>query len=393
MGIPNFTKLIDPFYTPSKIPSKYDSILVDAQSFLYIAIDRAIHPVESTDFLQEICKLVWEELYKTLISILDNNKPDFITIILSFDGEGIPMKWPTQKKRRNEINCKGKNLYRFALFGNNTISQSVQTFLLANLKTFYACADAQIIISGSNVPGEGEHKIFYISEKIKNQCQNPIIVSVDHDVFLISLLRIYQYDSIQVYRYKKFYNLNHFVQNILPYPFHRLIVCSFLFGNDFIPSIVGITANNASTIHTIITNLTDSSSPELIATFLMEMEEHLRFDKVPYIEESHIIDFWKTFLWISDYYLHEKFPQRKMINTIFDAFDRNMLITALSNIEYSNNAFIKAQEMYKQLETFNLSAINNVFDKESCQKLNSFWIKNDEAKNGICNVINISKNK
>ncbi|KAF8796699.1 hypothetical protein HNY73_001045 [Argiope bruennichi] len=122
MGIHNFTKLIQPFYNPSKVAEFYDCILVDAQSFIYEAINYSLLPVNSPEFLHDVCKIVVKEFANTIAHILNSSRPDHVQIIISFDGEGVPMKWPTQRKRRSCKKFNEKDVYRFALFGNNMVS-------------------------------------------------------------------------------------------------------------------------------------------------------------------------------------------------------------------------------------------------------------------------------
>lgn len=392
MGIKNFTKLIEPFYSPSKVPEYYDSILVDAQSFLYEGINYSLMPVTSDEFVLDVCKIAVEQLLETLAQILRPSRPESVSIVVSFDGEGVPMKWPTQRKRRQTANCSEKDKYRFALFGNNRISKTAQSILMEWLKTRPPFPNAKFVISGCNVTGEGEHKLFDIAERYS--LKHPIVVSVDHDVFVIAMLRLERYDTVQIYRYKKFYHLSEFVKDVLPYPVRRLLVASTCFGNDFVPSLLEISFQNAPKIHTALSNSEDSySPPETIHHFLSEMSDRMIFETVPYVEESMVIQFWITHFWIADYYRSSRFPQKYLKNSIFDSFNRNMLLTALLNKDYSKTMYFKAEDLYKNLSVSrpSISPVKAVFNEELRRKLSSFWFKNENTDEGICYEINVTK--
>ncbi|GIY89224.1 XRN_N domain-containing protein [Caerostris extrusa] len=362
MGINNFCKLIDPVLSPQAAPEHFDSILVDFQSFLYIAIEKGLEPEESA-FFRELCQCAWHQFLKTINSILSFAKNPEISLVIAFDGEGVPMKWPTQRQRRSATRVvQGKNIYRFALFSVNTISLRVQRYIIERLKRYPIPPNINrlnVVVCGCNVPGEGEHKLFHVAESI--QVRHPIVVSVDQDV--------------------------------------RLIHTSFLFGNDFIPSLVGITPINAPTIHTKLSfedseeSNSDSDNEEegdtlnpahVIARFLHAMERHLRFERVPHVDDRLLEAFWMTFCWMTDYYTKREYPQKYLENPIYDAFDRNQLLTGLWNAEYSAKILEKVQNHYTTLVTQprnNVESTRAVFTNvEVLETLKPYWTEpNDES--------------
>lgn len=370
MGVTNLSKLLDLIFPPSPKPRCYDSLLVDCQSYLYKAIEHCLETNEKQIF-KEICKSTWEKLRKLLTTFI--NQPNLI-IILSFDGEGVPMKWPTQRKRRQVKENSLQAFYRYVLFGNNTLALTIQNYLRDRLKGMmieYNC-EMTIYLSGCNVPGEGEHKIFQMADRLP-QCQHPMVISTDHDVFILALLRLNRYQSIQIHRYKVFYYL---VPCLKP-----LIDVSFLFGNDFIPPLVGISPTNVSNILNALK--TDGDAPRVISSFLLTMRKHLRFTCVEFVDRLLVLSFWMTYFWMLDYYTLRSFPQQFLTNYLFDAFDRNQLLTALMDEAYSRDVYQEARESYADMETQRVPhAERHVFtDGDLLERLRVFWT---EPKNEHC---------
>lgn len=394
MGITNFCVLIDCLQESWKTPQPFDAILYDVQSLLHVGITNALETQEDRLF-QELCRWAWIKMEKVLNELLSLPCADTITLILSFDGEGVPMKWPTQRNRRmrKETHLPQKTKYRSALFGTNKIALAVQDYFKERIKQYklLTIQRLKVVISGCNVPGEGEHKLFHIAEVY--QCQKPIVVSEDQDVFVIALMRMDRYKSLQVYRYEKFYPVHKLMQTWAPYSPRQLEICSFLFGNDFIPPLVGITPSNASDIHHALSEGDDEETPPyIIAHFLERMESSLRFQTVTCIDPSLVDAFWVTFLWLKDYYTRHSFPQKYIENTLFDQFDRNALLSALSLPDYSKASFQRAQTLYNQTTTAPTKvdqAIASVFKYDGCLTLlKPYWVK---PVDGLCTVIELKK--
>lgn len=398
MGITNFCKFLEPILPPTPEPEFFDSILVDVQSYLYIAIELALQSDESK-FMNEVCHITWSQLSKNITALLNYASAPCITLVLSFDGHGVPMKWPTQRKRRTKNNnVQGKNLYRYALFGVNTISTQVERYIIQQLKVyrFPSTRQLNVVLCGCNVAGEGEHKIFQVAETLS--CRHALVVSVDQDVFVLAFMRVERYDTIQIYRYNKFYNVTRLLKHVLPYPASRLIITTFLFGNDFIPTLVGITLVNPPTIHASLhfdTSSSDESSSSsdetymesnpahVMATFLNNIASKIRFERVSYVDSDLMIAFWTTYLWCVDYYTQRDFAQKYLVNPIFDIYDRNQLLTGLSKSSYSALKLQEAQALYTSVvtrPTDACEAVRAVFtDEEMRQKLEPYWIQQADA--------------
>lgn len=398
MGIPNFTSFLKAANIDTSSINTFDSILIDAQSLIYSAIDSSLKENEQL-LLEDINFLVFNNIINIINSLFKTNvQEDFITIIISLDGEGVPMKYPTQQKRR-ENNIRGRDLYKIVLFGNNSISNNVVNYLSAALKSkkhlqFLKNTPEHIrfLISGADSEGEGEHKLFHIATHYN--CKNPIIVSEDNDVFIISCIHYADFDSIQIKKKKHvYYNLNDIMSNYLQYNANVLVNASFLFGNDFIPPIVYISENNPAVIHDAMYHCDDTYLPNILYTILSMISKHMIYSQVAYVDESVILEYWKNCLWILDYYKYKNFPQKFMKNILYTSFDRNMVITALLNRDYSIQTFEKAKSEYGNLITIPASEkpFQKVFSKDQLPVIERFFLNVNSNNEGYIEEINVRK--
>lgn len=388
MGIQNFKIFLNTLNYTSNEPTEFDSLFVDIQSYLYQSIYSSFKSNES-EFLEDICLKVVDNLSELFYNVFSTNLySDTFKIIISFDGESIPMKYPIQKERRNSTIKTGKQLYKTVLLGYNIISEKVYKYIfdiitnnfsvfLNSMKNIKIPSDLQIILCGSSIRGEGEHKLFHLGKYFK--CCKPIIASIDNDVFIIALSQLNKFESIQIYKtVNVIFNINIFISSFLPYDKNYIIFASLLFGNDFIPPIILLTANNCPFIHEALRKCKKSYIPHIFYNILNHLKNHSKIKYVipPQIEEDIIIEFWNNCFWVLDYYKNYNFDQKYMNNNLYYNFNRNHIITALVDLEYSEKSYQKAYMKYKTLKTVSISnSKQSIFNEEELQIYQRFFPK------------------
>lgn len=403
MGIKNFKIFLKALNYVSNELSEYDSILIDIQSFLYRAIQNSFKSEES-ELRKDVCIKVLNDLSALFYSIFSRGQfKDLLRIIICFDGTALPLKLPTQKLRRNNIpDTEGKSLYQTLIFGHNILSIQVYDYIIENLKNncanFFSNTNdikipskMQFFILGSGIIGEGEHKIFYFNDFLK--CKNPLIVSVDNDVFIISLSKFSKFSTIQIYKSANIiWNVNLFVSNYIRCTKECFIYATFLFGNDFIPAVINLTEKNSPVIHEALNMCEKDHMPYVFFTILKQLlkTKKLKYVASSQIEERIILEFWKNVMWVKDYYEKYNFEQMFMENLLFEIFDRHQIITVLLDLTYSEEIFNKACLEYKNLKTaqptFDPKTL--IFTAEQLQKYGRFFPQSAPQK--TYHVIEIS---
>lgn len=396
MGITHFCKLLEHLQDYPSQPAFFDSVLYDIQSELHAAIHHSTFTTE-TQLLHDIPGIVWKNFYRDLLTLLPFAS-DPVTLIVSFDGEGVPMKWPTQEARRSKCSQPDpkldiKSVCRMVLFGNNVIAIAVQKHLLKQFKVVlkeppFDAKISSVYISGCNVPGEGEHKIFHMAEKLA--LRHPIVASIDQDVFVLALLRMQRYNTLQIYRYNRFYPVIDIYRRY--FCATSLEVCSFLFGNDFIPPLVSISPTNANTIYRFLEHEGEQHPVPILANFIRNMTPHLRYQPVTHVDTLLVECFWITFFWLRDYYTTWDFPQKYINNLVYRHFDRNQLLTALSEPDMA--CYERALDTYNTLNdtcTTPQQARYAVFKNDRIlDQLKSYWVSPSDEK---CIVLRVSRTR
>lgn len=460
MGIANFTKWIECFDKGGEQWNEpFDSVWIDLQSELYVAIDRCF-PLDDTydtrcetQFFRDVSKMVRERLARLLLELFRlyprREDRDEAIVMISFDGRGVPMKWPTQRKRRSSSSSsssealRGKQAYRVSLFGKNALSARVARALVRDLSSgrfhdllFVREKDRVLfppflryLVSGCDIPGEGEHKIFHAAEKLG--ATHPVFVSVDNDAFQLGFARLDRFECVQLYngggggrrKTTTLYNLTHFVNEVCTCPAIAILYVSLLFGNDFLPPLVALTDANCVSARRAMSKAWDASAaaaaaakegwetrrlmPAFYDRFLTEMDDCLRYDglpaRTPMQTEEAAVRFWTTCFWVLDYYTRREFPQKRARNELFEAFDRDALLAlvlANDHLERSVETFEKAREAYESMssteeedddrETRDREA---VFDPESLKIIVRFFSTEESEGDGFCYDIKIATRK
>ena len=421
MGISNFTKLIECFQDGEQWNESFDSILIDIQSELYVAIEKCFplnNNFEQCEkiFFKDVSAIVQKRLANILLEIFrqyPRRSDEEIVVVCSFDGAGVPMKWPTQRKRRFQTSLSGKNLYRASLFGNNVLSAQIRDDLVRSLKTgrfhdrFFSNRRnllpkyIRYVVSGCDVEGEGEHKLFHIAESLG--LKYPVFVSVDNDAFVLALARIDRYECVQLFNKRELHNLTDFAREA---PADALVYVSLLFGNDFLPPVVALTNANCLDARESLSKMREEMQeekvdrcriPTMYRLFLARMVDSMRYEKEPTRSPADLdtvaVRFWTTCLWILDYYTLRDFPQKWAKNEIYDEFDRDGLLLVLTSEELATETFEKALARYQQNEIpkENVSAESVVFDSKSLVLISRYLTVGFDE--GWCHDIKISTSK
>ena len=250
---------------------KADNLYLDCNSIIYDVFHKTdfnnlSHSI-STSIIKDVCIKI--ESYISLIQ--PSNK-----VIIAFDGVAPVAKLEQQRQRRY------KSAYQNEIFRNiykkverdpwNTAAITPGTLFMKELSDYITVYfnnynTNEIIVSTSEIYGEGEHKIFdYIRQNKEDHAnQSTIIYGLDADLIMLSINHIPYCKNIYLFR-----EAPHFIQSIskslepnenylldIPeltnkiiqdmnngniYPFshtkskiYDYILLSFLLGNDFLP--------------------------------------------------------------------------------------------------------------------------------------------------------------
>jgi len=222
MGIPSYFSYIIKNY-PDIIKKYYsntlcvDNLYLDCNSIIY----DAYHKMEFDKLTESVAENIINNVILKIeeyISIIQPSK----TLIIAFDGVAPVAKLEQQRSRRykswyqNEIS---KSIFKKDKEDSwNTTAITPGTKFMAELNELvskhfslkkYDISD--IIVSGSNSVGEGEHKLFdYIrSNSEKHANQNTIIYGLDADLIMLSINHLHLCPNIYLFR-----ETPHFIQSI-----------------------------------------------------------------------------------------------------------------------------------------------------------------------------------
>lgn len=223
MGIPSYFSYIvknhvDIIRKLSSNSMKIDNLYLDCNSIIYDAVYKMEMNVLTENASNQIITKVIETI-KEYISLL---KP-VDKLFIAFDGVAPVAKLEQQRSRRF------KSIYQNSLSKSllkttnpdpwNTTAITPGTLFMKNLdeKILQSFANRSlfglknIIISGSNIYGEGEHKIFkYIRDNSNEHFnQNTVIYGLDADLIMLSINHLPISPNIYLFR-----ETPHFIQSI-----------------------------------------------------------------------------------------------------------------------------------------------------------------------------------
>ena len=241
MGIPSYYKSIIQEYPDIIRPcqQKYDHLFLD--------LNCAIHPccankTNENEMMESIFQKIKECIQITQVTQL---------VYIAIDGPAPRTKMEQQRHRRLRSAKENKPWDTNAITPGTPFMNQLNLFLMERCKEL----TIPFILSDSNEPGEGEHKIMkYLDENIHEKTNN-VVYGLDADLIMLSMIRKHtihllrertEYNIEQMddpYIYLDVQRLKKYVISTIKKPFTKidnetilydyLFLC-FLIGNDFI---------------------------------------------------------------------------------------------------------------------------------------------------------------
>lgn len=220
MGIPsyfsyivkNHPSIIRQFIQGTKA---VDNLYIDCNSIIYDAYSK----MEFTNLTESVAISIIKRVIAKIEEYIDAIHP-LKTVIIAFDGVAPVAKLEQQRSRRykswyqNEL---ARNIFKKPADPWNTAAITPGTKFMAELNQLVTShfevksSGPSIIVSGSNVPGEGEHKLFEFirQNKEKRSAETTVIYGLDADLIMLSINHLPVSPNIYLFR-----ETPHFIQSI-----------------------------------------------------------------------------------------------------------------------------------------------------------------------------------
>jgi len=169
---------------------QFQHLYLDSNSIIYDSIreiDKAgkLKPVASDNY-KIISSMVCSKLQKYIDEIRPSN-----TVYIAFDGVAPLAKMKQQRTRRYRSAFMEKHgIVPKSAFSSCLITPGTEFMdFLSKYVNNHFSQNSKVIVSASNVPGEGEHKLFqYIRENPeKHMDQNTVIYGLDADLLMLAI--------------------------------------------------------------------------------------------------------------------------------------------------------------------------------------------------------------
>jgi 5'-3' exoribonuclease 1 len=218
MGIPSYFKYIITEYRQIIKENKNilinNNLFIDSNSIIYDSVLQLKNDLNIKKATKIPSKKVFEQkildqVFIKLSKYINDLKPTDL-VYIAFDGVAPCAKLHQQRTRRYKSNIEKKIFEQLNLPVDqiwNTCAITPGTEFMNKLDIFInkkldnkKLGVKNIIVSGPNIPGEGEHKIFeYIrnNKHIKNK--NNIIYGLDADLIMLSLNHLVHSNNLYLY--------------------------------------------------------------------------------------------------------------------------------------------------------------------------------------------------
>ena len=340
MGIPSYYKSIIQDYPEIIIPCNLFKNKIDN---LFLDLNCAIHPccANKTDE-NEMYDAIFEKI-KECISLTNVQKLVYIAI----DGPAPRTKMEQQRQRRL------RSYHEKKIWDTNQITPG--TLFMEQLSSYLhnRCKELKVnwVISDSNEPGEGEHKIMYCMDSLPNDSTN-VVYGLDADLIMLSMIRkhtvyllrerteynIEQLDSPYIYcdiEYLKKSLVSTIKKDSFKIPdqtiLHDYLLMCFFIGNDFI-------------INTPSINIRYRGLDHLLETYNLLQNEY--FGRFFLMNENLTIDFNNFKIFLKKLSLKEKEKineilrirrnQQKKYQRIYNAILRKNNFSKIEDIVFEN---------------------------------------------------------
>ena len=215
MGIPSYFSYIvkNHGHIIKKIQTlnnKANNLYLDSNSIIYDCLRKIKQKNLSTNEFEEI---LIKDICETIDSYVKIIKPDK-TLIIAFDGVAPFAKMEQQKNRRYKSSLdvqimKHLKIHNKVGWDKTAITPGTKFMkkLNSRVTSYYitkpeSLGVENIIISGSNDPGEGEHKIFDFirNNKKKHADETTFVYGLDADLIMLCLNHLHISENIYLYR-------------------------------------------------------------------------------------------------------------------------------------------------------------------------------------------------
>ncbi len=227
MGIPSYFNHIsnnyEKIFKKRKKIGEIDELYIDSNSIVYDIIKQNEEELSNIEIYKFVCKKI-----QNYIDIVNPSRRVFI----SLDGVAPLAKVNQQRERRFKSSFLKRLMNESNGFDTSCITPGTDfmTGLDVYVSEYFSkYTTIDIIVSGSNKVGEGEHKIFsYLREK-KDNINSICVYGLDADLIILSLQHIYVCSKIYLFRENPDYS------NILDNMYDKNELCFLdinILGND-----------------------------------------------------------------------------------------------------------------------------------------------------------------